>query len=257
LIVVFGSLNADLVFETEQAPAPGQTLLAKGFRIEAGGKGANQAVAAARAGGRVAMVGTVGHDALSHVAVANLADADIDVSRLARSQSATGCASIMVDQSGQNQIAVALGANLATSADQIDDALLSKADLVLFQMESRPEEITQVLRRAAGRGVRTMLNLAPAIRLDAETLRLCSYLVVNEDEAEMAAGWLGCEPTARSLGTTLSITVIRTLGSKGAEASAGDTSSTFQRARSHRSIPSRPVIASSACWPPVFRRGCR
>ena len=218
MIIVFGSLNADLIFEMDKVPTPGQTLLASEFRLEAGGKGANQAVAAARDGAEVVMVGAVGDDALSIAALQNMASADIDVSRVISTRRKTGCASIFVDGSGQNLIAVASGANLSARAEQVEDELLDAASVLLLQMESDPAEVRELLSRAAARGIRTVLNLAPAIRLDEEALRLCSYLVVNEDEAEAAAGWLGCASDAKSLHAALGTGVIRTLGARGAEA---------------------------------------
>lgn len=218
MIVAFGSLNADMIFEMNKAPVPGQTLLAHAFRMEAGGKGANQAVAAARDGAEVAMVGAVGDDALSATALQNLVAAGVDVSRVATIEKPTGCASILVDGTGQNQIAVAPGANMAARASQVEDLLLAKADILLLQMETEPAEVEALLRRAAAAGVRTILNLAPAIQLDLEALRLCSHLVVNEDEARAAADWLGCEPAARALSAALGTGVIRTMGAEGAEA---------------------------------------
>lgn len=219
MIVVFGSLNADLIFKMEEAPQAGQTLLANSMRMEAGGKGANQAVAAARLGAPVAMVGAVGSDALATIALENLATAGVDISAISQERdSATGCASVIVTASGQNQIAVALGANLASASAQVTDTILSKADLLVLQMESRTEEVCALIERASMAEVPVLLNLAPAIRLPNETLKRCSYLVVNEDEAEALAGWLDCQPTATSLNAALDTAVIRTLGSKGSEA---------------------------------------
>ncbi len=222
MIVIFGSLNADLIFELDVAPAPGETLLAKRFRMEAGGKGANQAVAAARDGAEAAMVGAVGADPLQHVAVGQLAGCGVDMSRIRTATLDTGCASILVDAQGRNQIAVALGANGEAAADQVDDELLGRADWLLLQMESRPAEVAALLVRAHAAGVRTILNLAPAIRLDAAVLRLCSLLVVNESEARSVAGWLGCGDGARALHEALGIDVLRTLGERGAEAATAD-----------------------------------
>ena len=222
MIAVYGSLNADLIFEVSKVPAPGQTVLASGFRTEAGGKGANQAIAAARDGAEVAMIGAVGNDALSHAALENFSSSGADTSRVVVLPHPTGCASIIVNEAGQNQITVSPGANMGASADQVEHSLLDRASLLLLQMECAPADVKTLLERAATANVRAILNLAPAIRLDADKLRLCDYLVVNEDEAETVAGWLGCGSDAASLHRALGTGVIRTLGSAGAEAMDAD-----------------------------------
>jgi len=222
MIVVFGSLNADLIFEVEHPPETGQTILARQFRMEAGGKGANQAVAAARDGAEVAMAGALGSDPLRHIALSHLETSGVDVSRVATTPQPTGCASIIVDAQGGNQIAVALGANALATAAQIDDALLDQASWLLLQMESAPSEVAALLERAQGRRVRTILNLAPAVHLAPQVLRSCDLLVVNESEAAAVAGWLGCGDDARQLQSALGNAVLRTLGARGAELATSD-----------------------------------
>lgn len=219
MIVTFGSINADLVFSVKEMPQPGQTLLADHFRTEAGGKGANQAVAAARDGANVVMIGSVGQDALAEVALQNLVET-VDVSRVGRVVEPTGCASILIDSQGRNMIAVASGANLVSSSDAVDDALLQDARIVLMQMENHPLEIEKLTRRLNAVHCMSILNLAPALRLEREVLSLCDLIVVNDDEAEALAGWLGCEPSAAELARALGTGVLKTLGGDGAEASA-------------------------------------
>ena len=218
MIVCFGSINMDLVFELDHAPASGQTMLAKRLRLEAGGKGANQAVAAARDGARVVMVGAVGDDPMRPVALQALQACGADISRLKSTQRPTGCASILVDAQGRNQIVVASGANADACADQVDPPLLARAGLLLMQMECAPQAIQALLARAQACGVRVILNLAPAIELPAAVLRQCALLVVNEPEAQSVAGWLGCGDSARALHECLGVDVLRTLGAAGAEA---------------------------------------
>jgi ribokinase len=218
MIVVFGSLNADLIFALEELPTPGQTLLSRKLTIEAGGKGANQAVAAARDGGDVVMVGAVGRDPLADVALSNLKDAGVDVTNVATVDAPTGAASVLTDTHGRNMIAVALGANERANASQISEELLARAAVVVLQMESRAGEVEAVIRRAHAAGKRTILNLAPARSLPVEALRLCALLVVNEDEAASLGGWLGCGASAGALRGALGIDVIRTLGADGSEA---------------------------------------
>ncbi|TNC09866.1 ribokinase [Methylobacterium terricola] len=218
MIVCFGSLNADLIFRLPEIPRSGQTLLAEDLAVQAGGKGANQAVAAARDGAEVVMVGAVGRDALAEVALSGLREAGADLGRVRAVEAATGCASIWIDAHGRNRIAVALGANARTRADQIEDADLARATALLLQMEVDPAETAALLRRARARAVRSILNLAPALPLDRDTLGLAGLLVVNEDEAEATAARLGCAPEAAALHAALGIDVVRTLGEAGSEA---------------------------------------
>ncbi|GGB04214.1 ribokinase [Brucella endophytica] len=218
MIVTFGSINCDFIFTMQEMPEPGQTLLAKNFRVEAGGKGANQALAAARDGAEVVMVGAVGHDELAATAMQNLVESGVDIRHVARLPVPTGCASIFIDAEGRNMIAVASGANLAAKSMQVDDALLFAASIVLMQMENDPEEIAQLIRRAHQAGKKSILNLAPACRLGAELLSLCSLIIVNEDEAVALAGWLNCTSTAETLSKASGTGIMRTLGGEGAEA---------------------------------------
>ncbi|KMO41750.1 hypothetical protein VQ03_12325 [Methylobacterium tarhaniae] len=218
MIVCFGSLNADLIVRLPEIPRSGQTLLADDLTVQAGGKGANQAVAAARDGAQVAMVGAVGTDALAEVALSGLRGAGADIARIRTVAGTTGCASIWIDAKGHNRIAVALGANGQARADQVADADLARATALLLQMEVDPAETAALLRRARMLGPRTILNLAPALPLDIDTLRLVGLLVVNEDEAQATAARFGCAPEAASLHAALGIDVVRTRGEAGSEA---------------------------------------
>jgi ribokinase len=233
MIIAFGSLNADMIFEVDQAPKPGQTILANSFRLEPGGKGANQAVAAARDGATVLMAGAIGSDQLAITAIENMGSAAVDLKRVKRSTAPTGCASIMVDRDGHNQIAVAMGANTEARSEQVEAEALDRAGVLLLQMENDPAEVARLIDRAQDLDVRVLLNLAPAINPGLEALKACDILIVNEDEAEIAAGWLGCEATARSLHDALGVTILRTLGSQGAEAMG---------AEGYCRIPARKII---------------
>lgn len=234
MIICFGSLNADLIYRVQDAPQSGQTVAALGFSMEAGGKGANQAIAAARDGARVLMAGAVGRDALADVALANFAAAGVDTDRIARVDAPTGNAAILVDAQGRNRITVAEGANALASQTVLRDDDLRAARLVLLQMETPLAQTRALLARCRAQGVRTVLNLAPAMALDRETLALVSLLVVNEDEADTLAAALHCDGTAPSLARLLGIDVIRTLGAEGAEAFAGGE---------HVTVPAHPVTA--------------
>ena len=219
MIVTFGSINVDFVYEVSDMPQPGQTLLARGSRTEAGGKGANQALAAARDGAEVFMVGAVGDDALAEVGLQNL-KSTVDISRISRVVEPTGSASIQIDTTGCNMIVVAAGANLAASSDAVEDDLLQRANIVLLQAENDVAEVEKLIRRAVSAKVMSILNLAPAVPLQEKVLSLCDLVVVNEDEAEALAGWLDCSASAKALSGRLDTGVLRTLGGDGAEAFA-------------------------------------
>ncbi len=219
MIITFGSINVDFVYEVEDMPQPGQTLLARHFRTEAGGKGANQALAAARDGAEVVMVGAVGQDGLAEIGLQNLKTAT-DISRVATLREPTGNASIHIDAKGRNMIVVAAGANLAVSSDCVEEDLLQRANVVLMQMENDVAEVEKLIRRTHASSATSILNLAPAFPLSEEVLSLCDLIVVNEDEAEALAGWLGCGVSAEDLSARLGTGVLRTLGGDGAEAVA-------------------------------------
>lgn len=218
MVVVFGSINLDLIFPFAALPAAGETVLTPDIRIEPGGKGANQALAAARDGASVTLVGAVGGDSLAADALVLLRAAGVDLSRAVTTDRATGCAAIFVDREGRNAIGVGSGANLAARADQLEDGLLTPGATLVLQMEVAPEETTMLIRRARARGARIVLNLAPAAPLDTDALRMVDVLVLNEGEAAWLAGTLGCASDADGLRTALDVTVVRTLGERGAEA---------------------------------------
>ena len=215
MIVCFGSINLDLIFPLPRLPVAGETVLGPAMRIEAGGKGGNQAVAAARDGGLVVFAGAVGRDALAVDALAQLQAAGVELSRVVRADAATGCAAICVDPAGENLISVASGANLAARQAQVEDALLGAQTTVLLQREVDPGEIEALIRRARRRGARIVLNLAPAGPLAGDCLRAVDVLVVNEQEAAWLARDLGCAAGADGLFGCLGVTVVVTLGARG------------------------------------------
>lgn len=218
MIVVFGSINLDLIFPLPALPVPGQTLLSPAVRIEAGGKGANQAMAAARDGATVAMAGAVGMDPLAAAALAGLRDAGVDLSRVRQCTAPTGCAGIFVDPAGCNVIGVGSGANLTARADQIEDELLSSQTTLLLQMEVPAEETAALIRRARSKRARIVLNLAPAGEIDPAALAQVDVLVLNEAEAAWLGGQLGCDADAGHLHQKLGVAVVRSLGAQGLEA---------------------------------------
>ncbi len=218
MIICFGSINLDLIFPLPHLPVAGETVLGPAMRIEPGGKGANQAVAAALDGASVVFAGAVGRDALAEDALRLLRVSGVDLSRVETVEAATGCAAICVDTAGRNLIAVASGANLAARAGQVEDELLRAGDTLLLQMEVPVAETAALVARARAAGMRIVLNLAPAADLPAETLAALDLLVANEEEAAFLAGRLGCAPTAAALFGKLGVGVVVTLGGEGAEA---------------------------------------
>jgi ribokinase len=219
MIVVFGSINVDLVFPLERLPRAGETILGERYFISAGGKGANQAVAAARDGAHVRMVGAVGDDGFAAIGLAELTQAGVDLGRVAKVAAPTGCAGIFVDRNGRNQIAVAAGANAQVAAAQLPDDWLQSGATLLCQMELRETETAAAIHRAKTRGARVILNLAPAADLGPESLEQVDILVVNETEAEQLGKHLGVAGSAPALAEELSgVTVIETRGANGAVA---------------------------------------
>jgi len=221
MIVVFGSINLDLIFALPHLPTPGETVLCAGASAEPGGKGANQAVAAARDGAHVIMAGAVGNDALADGALRLLRDAGVDLSRVAQVDTGTAAAAVLVDPAGSNAIAVGSGANLRARADQVEDALLTPDTTLVLQMEVTTDETIALVRRAKFRVGRIILNLAPAGPLPRDVLSALDILVVNETESDWLAQHLEIDGDADSLRSALGIDVIRTLGGDGLAAATG------------------------------------
>ena len=268
MLLILGSINADLLFKVRTLPRPGETVLCPGYEMAPGGKGSNQAAAAAKAGARVRFVGHVGDDAYGPVARGMLDAAGVDTGGLAVSPRPTAIAVIGVDEAGENAIIVGSGANLDTAAAQIDDGQLGPGVTVLCQNEIRSEETWTILRRARARGARTILNLAPAAMPPAEALASTDVLVVNEIEVGMAASDPGGDPRllARRLAERHGLTCVVTLGAEGALAVSPES------VWAAPSLPIRPVDTTGAgdCFtgvlaamldegmalPEALRRGC-
>ncbi len=242
MLLILGSINADLLFKVKTLPRPGETVLCPGYEMAPGGKGSNQAAAAAKAGAEVRFVGHVGDDAYGPVVRGLLDQAGVDTSQLAVSSRPTAIAVIGVDEAGENAIIVGSGANLDTAAAQIGDGQLGPGVTVLCQNEIRPEETWDMLRRARARGARTILNLAPAAVPPAEALAATEVLVVNEIEVGMAAEDPGGDPLvlARRLAERHGLTCVVTLGAQGAIAVSRDGTWAAP------SLPVRPVDTTGA-----------
>ena len=216
MILVFGSINIDLIVPVPDLPRPGETVLGGDYALLPGGKGANQALAARRAGAEVTMAGAVGEDAFAEAALENLRRDGVGLDLVRRVERPTGCAAIMVAAGGQNLIALAPGANRDAVASAVPDALLGPETTVLCQNEAPMPESAALLRRAGVRGARTILNLAPAGPIPADLSSDLDFLVVNETEAAS----LGPDPAASA--RTLRQGLILTLGARGAASFLAD-----------------------------------
>ena len=212
MILVFGSINVDVVVPVPHLPAAGETVLGGDFALLPGGKGANQAVAARRAGAEVVMAGAVGTDSFAPVALGGLERAGVETGLVRIVEQPTGCALIMVGENGENLIAVASGANRAVRADQVPDDRLGPRVMVLAQGEVPFEETLALMRRARARGGSCLLNLAPAFALDPALLGELDLLVANAGEAAR----LDLPPAEAARRLRLGLVITR--GAAGAEA---------------------------------------
>jgi len=190
-IVVVGSLNADLVVRTPHFPAPGETTTGTAFAVYPGGKGANQAVAAARLGGRVVMVGRVGSDDHGRLLRSSLMAAGVEADAVVDDEdAATGVAVITIDASGQNQIVLAPGANRRLRPDDVEAqrALIESAVVLLLQLEVPPETVEAAARIAHRAGVAVVLDPAPARHEALALLPSVDFVTPNESELRALVG---------------------------------------------------------------------
>lgn len=224
-IVVIGSSNTDMVVTTPKLPNPGETLLGSEFNVHPGGKGANQAVASARAGANVVFMAKVGDDDFGRRAIEGYKLDGINVDYIyTEKDHASGIAVILVEEvSGQNSIVVAGGANNYLLAQDLChvEKIISEADVELLQLEIPLETVDAALKIAVDHGVRTVLNPAPARALSDELLRMVDVITPNESETEILTGIypVDIDTTARAAELLLekvNMAVIITLGSQGA-----------------------------------------
>jgi ribokinase len=190
-ILVAGSSNTDMVIKTRHLPVPGETILGGRFLMNAGGKGANQAVAAARLGGIVTFVGKIGDDIFGKQAVQQLKDEGINVDFVSVDpENPSGVALITVDGKGENSIVVASGSNGTLSPDDFDKALieLNESEFVLMQLEIPIPTVEYIARIATQNQKKVVLNPAPAAELSVELLQNLYLITPNETEAELLTG---------------------------------------------------------------------
>lgn len=231
-IVVVGSSNTDMVVRVPRLPAPGETLIGGRFAMVPGGKGANQAIAASRAGGKVSFMGRMGRDELGERALQSLIRDGINTQHVSRDNTAaSGVALILVAADGENCIAVSPGANARLSATHIARAkkAFSRTAIVLLQLETPMPTVCAAARLARQAGARVILNPAPALALPISLLRNVSILTPNESEAETLTGIRVTNETtaaraARRLHDQGVETVIITLGARGAYVSSDSVS---------------------------------
>ncbi|SIP95409.1 ribokinase [Rhizobium sp. RU33A] len=190
MITVFGSINMDLVATTPRLPKPGETVAGTGFATAAGGKGANQALAARRAGAEVRMVGAVGRDEFAGPALDLLDKAGANLSAVARVDGPTGTALILVGGDGENMIAVVPAANGTVSAAQAESAVegMQNGDILMVQQEVPAGSVEAALTSAKARGVCTVLNIAPLIPETEDLAALADIVIANETEFERLVG---------------------------------------------------------------------
>ena len=190
-ILIVGSSNTDMVIKTHNFPAPGETILGGRFLMNAGGKGANQAVAAARLGGMVTFVGKIGDDIFGKQAVQQLEDEGINIDFVAVDpENPSGVALITVDSKGENSIVVAPGSNGTLSSSDFDKAIaeLDDSEFVLMQLEIPIPTVEHIARMAAKKQKKVVLNPAPAAALTDELLQNLYIITPNETEAELLTG---------------------------------------------------------------------
>jgi len=217
-ILVVGSLNMDLVVRAPRFPAPGETISGEDLAIIPGGKGANQAVAAARLGAAVSMLGRVGSDVFGQSLLDNLTKNKVNTSRVQRDTAATGTATIIVDAHGQNSIVLSPGANGKVSPDDLAD--LPDAKILILQFEIPSETVLRAAQQAREKGMRVIVNPAPARTMDKALLESVDILVPNESELSLLTGETvtdiaSAEAAARILMKQGSGMVVVTLGARG------------------------------------------
>jgi len=220
-ILVVGSLNADLVVRAPRFPQPGETISGEDLQVIPGGKGANQAVAAARLGSQVSMLGRVGKDSFGGFLLDNLGSNQVDSQFVKREDASTGTAIIVVDPNGQNSIVLSAGANGKVSPADVESASFLNYDLLLLQLEIPVPAVLAAARRAKANNLQVILNPAPAREISDELIALVDFIIPNESELRLLTGTdvkdvASAERAGHILLQRGAQNVIVTLGEKGA-----------------------------------------
>jgi ribokinase len=226
MIVAFASIVLDHVATVPRLPDVGETVICPSYALYPGGKGANQALAAARAGAPVKVGGAVGQDAAADAALALMKAEGLDLSGVEAVDEPTGAAFVMVDPAGRNQIVVIAGANLKAQAACLADHAWRAGDLLLLQGETPQREATRLAKAAKAAGARVILNAAPAGPVAPDLMEALDYLIVNEHEAAVIAStlaWDDADPDtiAARIDREHGVACIATLGAEGCVAWAG------------------------------------
>lgn len=241
-IVVIGSCNTDMVVKSGRLPVPGETVLGGAFMMNPGGKGANQAVAVARLGGNVTFISKTGNDLFGRQSIEMYGDENISTDYIfSDPNQPSGVALIMVDTNGENCIVVASGANGSLSPADIDKArpVIESADILLMQLEIPMETVEYAAKLAHAKGIKVILNPAPAAFLSNQLLSCLYAIVPNKTEAEMLSGiqvsdWDSARQAADIISAKGVDIVVITLGSKGALIKEGNV---------YKNIPAEKVDA--------------
>ncbi len=236
-VIVVGSANLDFTVAVDRLPKPGETVLGGEFSRSFGGKGANQAVAAKRAGADVVLLAKLGNDPNGWLIEQHLLSVGLPKEGLLQDPARpTGVALIVVDRTGQNQIAVAPGSNRSLSVDDVRQAtsLITGANVLLVQLEVPLDTVIEALKIAKAHGLTTILNPAPAVPLSTDVLKLVDVLTPNEGEAQLLSGQTDPDEAARVVLYKGARSVVVTLGERGA---------LLRDAETHRAFPAFSVHA--------------
>lgn len=255
-VIVVGSVNMDIVTRTDKLPDTGETVAARSIEYLPGGKGLNQAVAAAKIGTPVVLAGCLGSDAFAGELTAFVRRHKIDVSRLRSSENASGIALITVDERGQNTIVVAPGSNADVCPQDVEKLPLDPGDVVVCQFEIPPAAVAAAFAKARKRGARTILNPSPVCPIPEEILRNTDILIVNETELAFLSRENVDENTptgkiadaAEKLKTDADRTVIITLGSRGALVAGGKDMLFVDSYK----VPAVDTVGAGDCFAGVF-----
>lgn len=221
-ICVIGSLNMDLVVNVEEMPKKGQTLIGSSFKEVPGGKGANQAVAIAKLGGDISMIGKVGNDSFGKTLINQLKENNVKTDYIYTEDSSSGVAMITVDKNAENSIVVAPGANFKVLREDIDKCIdaIKNSEIIVLQLETPIDTIKYALEKSKELGKFTILNPAPAAKLSDDIIRNVDLLTPNETELEILSGVkIDCEEDIKKAAEVMIEKGVKqlivTLGSKG------------------------------------------
>jgi ribokinase len=216
-VLVFGALTVDFVFPVPKLPCAGETLRSSGGLILAGGKGAIQAIAAARDGSRVSLGGAVGRDRFGDAVVDEIRLEGIDLAGVTRCDAPTGRTSICVLPDGHTAVVTARGANACVQAASISDDALLRSRTLLVQLDTDPLQVAALVLRARRLGVQVILNLSPSRLIDADALRAADVLIGNNEEIAWLGMRLGTASNAASIQAAIGVTTVRIMGVQGVE----------------------------------------